>query len=234
MNNLIISVLLEIFSKDHVEKGDFHQIQNIRNNILKTPNTQHALSDTENNPSHGTVTMNVSIIDRKKKSRMALTKKVILGVALLGSATAAYGYSSNSSRRTFLSKSAATAVAGVASASILPAKAARAEEGEDPFAGFTTTDSGMKYKVTKEGTGAIPTPGQTIKAHYTGWLDGFDNIKKFDSSRDRSRPFSFKAGAGQVIRGWDESFLAMKVGERRQIILPPNLGYGDSKFCLRC
>ena len=72
----------------------------------------------------------------------------------------------------------------------------------------------------------MPEPGQTVKAHYTGWLDGFDSIKKFDSSRDRGRPFSFRVGAGQVIRGWDESFATMKVGERRQIILPPRLAYG--------
>ena len=69
---------------------------------------------------------------------------------------------------------------------------------------FVTTESGLKYKVTKEGTGAVPEPGMTVQAHYTGWLDGFDSIKKFDSSRDRGRPFSFRVGAGQVIRGWDE------------------------------
>jgi peptidylprolyl isomerase len=85
----------------------------------------------------------------------------------------------------------------------------------------------LKYKVTKEGTGAVPSPGQTVKAHYTGWLDGFDSIKKFDSSRDRGRPFTFRVGAGQVIRGWDETFLDMKVGERRNIVIPPRLGYGD-------
>mmetsp|Transcript_4247 Transcript_4247/g.6281 ORF Transcript_4247/g.6281 Transcript_4247/m.6281 type:complete len:200 (+) Transcript_4247:96-695(+) len=93
--------------------------------------------------------------------------------------------------------------------------------------GFITTESGLKYKVTKEGTGAIPTAGQSVKAHYTGWLDGFDSDKKFDSSRDRNRPFSFRVGQGQVIRGWDESFLSMKVGERRQLILSPRLAYGD-------
>lgn len=159
---------------------------------------------------------------------MNLAKKVVVGVALIGSATAAYGYSSNTSRRSFLSKTVATAaVAGVASASVLPKAALAAEDAGEPYADFITTDSGLKYKVTKEGTGAIPTSGQTVKAHYTGWLDGFDSIKKFDSSRDRGRPFTFKAGAGQVIRGWDESFLDMKVGERRNIILPPRLGYGD-------
>jgi len=93
--------------------------------------------------------------------------------------------------------------------------------------GYITTESGMKYKVVKEGTGGIPSPGQTVKAHYTGWLDGFDSIRKFDSSRDRGRPFTFAVGKGQVIRGWDESFSSMKVGEQRKIILPPRLAYGD-------
>lgn len=85
----------------------------------------------------------------------------------------------------------------------------------------------MKYKVTAVGSGVVPSQGSMVKAHYTGWLDGFDGVKKFDSSRDRGRPFTFKVGAGQVIRGWDEAFSEMKVGERRQIILPPNLAYGD-------
>jgi len=65
---------------------------------------------------------------------------------------------------------------------------------EDPYKDFITTESGLKYKVTKEGTGAVPAPGMTVSAHYTGWLDGFDSIKKFDSSRDRGRPFSFRVG----------------------------------------
>lgn len=121
-------------------------------------------------------------------------------------------------RRAFVGTAVA---AGVAATQL--AQPALAEDYED----FVTTESGMKYKVTKEGTGAIPQAGQTVKAHYTGWLDGFDSIRKFDSSRDRGRPFSFKVGAGQVIRGWDESFSTMKVGERRQIILPSRLAYGD-------
>lgn len=104
-------------------------------------------------------------------------------------------------RRGFVGASVA-GVAGVAAATF---KANPALADEDPYADFTTTESGMKYKITKEGDGAIPVSGQQVKAQYTGWLDGFDSIKKFDSSRDRGRPFSFKVGAGQVIKGWDVS-----------------------------
>mmetsp|Transcript_19338 Transcript_19338/g.28622 ORF Transcript_19338/g.28622 Transcript_19338/m.28622 type:complete len:186 (-) Transcript_19338:127-684(-) len=156
-----------------------------------------------------------------------------LALALLGGAAVATAFSLSMSgsintnaaaatRRDFLAKSAATAAVA---ASTLP-KAAFADDA-DPYADYITTESGMKYLVTKEGDGAIPSGGQTVKAHYTGWLDGFESEKKFDSSRDRGRPFTFKVGAGQVIRGWDESFSAMKVGERRKIILPPRLAYGD-------
>ncbi len=86
-----------------------------------------------------------------------------------------------------------------------------------------TTPGGVKMEITKEGTGPVPQPGQTVVVHYTGRLqDG----KKFDSSRDRGEPFSFKLGAGQVIRGWDEALSVMKVGDRAMIIIPPQLGYG--------
>lgn len=85
------------------------------------------------------------------------------------------------------------------------------------------TDSGLKYIQLNEGTGATPKAGQTVFVHYTGTLE---DGTKFDSSRDRNRPFSFKLGAGQVIKGWDEGISTMKVGERRQLIIPPELGYG--------
>jgi len=88
-------------------------------------------------------------------------------------------------------------------------------------------NQGLQFKITKEGTGAIPQTGNTIKTQYTGWLNDFDSSTKFDSSRDRGKPFTFRVGLGQVIRGWDESFSSMKIGERRQIIIPPRLGYGD-------
>lgn len=86
-----------------------------------------------------------------------------------------------------------------------------------------TTDSGLKYVVIKEGNGATPKTGQTVTVHYTGTLE---DGTKFDSSRDRGQPFSFKLGVGQVIKGWDEGLSTMKVGDRRTLIIPPELGYG--------
>ena len=86
-----------------------------------------------------------------------------------------------------------------------------------------TTASGLKYVVINEGTGAAPKTGQTVVVHYTGTLE---DGTKFDSSRDRGQPFSFKLGVGQVIKGWDEGLSTMKVGDRRQLTIPPELGYG--------
>jgi FKBP-type peptidyl-prolyl cis-trans isomerase len=89
------------------------------------------------------------------------------------------------------------------------------------------TDSGMMYVVKQAGTGDTPVVGSVVTAHYTGRLvDG----TKFDSSVDRDQPFIFKVGTGQVIKGWDEAFLAMKKGEKRTIILPHELAYGENGF----
>ncbi|MEG4270413.1 MULTISPECIES: FKBP-type peptidyl-prolyl cis-trans isomerase [unclassified Microcoleus] len=86
-----------------------------------------------------------------------------------------------------------------------------------------TTDSGLKYVELKEGNGATPKTGQRVVVHYTGTLE---DGTKFDSSRDRNSPFEFKIGVGQVIKGWDEGVGTMKVGDRRKLIIPPELGYG--------
>jgi peptidylprolyl isomerase len=87
-----------------------------------------------------------------------------------------------------------------------------------------TTPSGMKYVVLEEGTGAKPNKGQTIAAEYTGWLtDG----TQFDSSKGRDEAFEFPVGEGNVIPGWDEALLDMKVGERRKLTIPPQLAYGE-------
>jgi peptidylprolyl isomerase len=90
-----------------------------------------------------------------------------------------------------------------------------------------TTASGLQIKDTKVGTGAAPKTGQTCVMHYTGWLykDGQKGAK-FDSSVDRKEPFEFTLGVGQVIKGWDEGVASMKVGGKRTLIIPPQLGYG--------
>ena len=91
-----------------------------------------------------------------------------------------------------------------------------------------TTSSGLKITDTQAGTGATPKTGQTCVMHYTGWLyqDGKKGAK-FDSSVDRGQPFEFPIGTGRVIRGWDEGVASMKVGGKRTLIIPPELGYGS-------
>jgi FKBP-type peptidyl-prolyl cis-trans isomerase len=92
---------------------------------------------------------------------------------------------------------------------------------------MTELADGLKYTDTKVGTGAEATPGHKVSVHYTGWL--YQNDKKgakFDSSLDRGEPFEFTLGAHQVIRGWDEGVAGMKVGGKRTLIIPPDLGYG--------
>jgi peptidylprolyl isomerase len=90
-----------------------------------------------------------------------------------------------------------------------------------------TTPSGLKIIDIKEGTGAVPKQGQTCVMHYTGWLyENGAKSKKFDSSVDRGQPFPFRIGVRQVIAGWDEGVGTMKVGGKRTLIIPPELGYG--------
>src|SRR5512141_1588173 len=89
------------------------------------------------------------------------------------------------------------------------------------------TPSGLQYEDVKVGTGASPKTGQTCVMHYTGWLwENGAKGKKFDSSVDRGSPFEFQIGRGMVIRGWDEGVATMKVGGKRTLLIPPDLGYG--------
>ena len=86
-----------------------------------------------------------------------------------------------------------------------------------------TTSSGLQYIDQVVGAGDTAKAGQTVSVHYTGWLT---NGKKFDSSVDRGQPFSFRLGVGQVIKGWDEGVQGMKIGGKRKLTIPSNLGYG--------
>jgi FKBP-type peptidyl-prolyl cis-trans isomerase len=91
----------------------------------------------------------------------------------------------------------------------------------------TSQDGKLQIEEMVVGTGAEAKKGQTVSVHYTGWLnDG----KKFDSSKDRGQPFSFALGRGQVIKGWDEGVSGMKVGGKRKLTIPPDLGYGKSGY----
>lgn len=90
---------------------------------------------------------------------------------------------------------------------------------------YVKTESGLKYFDLAEGDGPTPKQKQTVFVHYTGWLaDG----KMFDSSLTRGRAFSFVMGMGAVIAGWDEGVATMRVGGKRQLVIPPELGYGKA------
>ena len=91
------------------------------------------------------------------------------------------------------------------------------------------TPTGLEFEDTQAGTGASPQKGQTCVMHYTGWLWVNDaKGAKFDSSLDRGQPFEFPIGMGRVIKGWDEGVASMKVGGKRTLRIPANLGYGAS------
>jgi peptidylprolyl isomerase len=100
--------------------------------------------------------------------------------------------------------------------------------GFDYDAVMETTPSGLSYEDTVVGTGPSPTRGQTCVMHYTGWL-WVNGAKgdKFDSSLDRGRPFEFPLGMGRVIKGWDEGVASMRVGGKRTLLIPAQLGYGE-------
>lgn len=89
---------------------------------------------------------------------------------------------------------------------------------------MTRTESGLYYRDIVVGDGPVAEPGQNVAVHYTGWLpDG----RQFDTSRDRGQLFVFHLGGGQVIAGWDEGVAGMRVGGRRQLVIPPHLAYGQ-------
>jgi peptidylprolyl isomerase len=127
----------------------------------------------------------------------------------------------------FLPAALAAAVLAVAPA-IADEKQSAPEAAKGSDMKWSTSPSGLKWVDTKEGTGASPKSGQTCVMDYTGWLwvDG-EKGKKFDSSVDRGTPFEFPIGQGRVIKGWDEGVASMKVGGKRTLLIPPQLGYGS-------
>ena len=123
--------------------------------------------------------------------------------------------------RIFLSACTAVAIAIIGSTAI--PQGAMSQSAAKPV----TTSTGLQIIDTKAGTGATPRAGQTAVVHYTGWLSN-NGAKgaKFDSSVDRNEPFEFPLGQGRVIKGWDEGVATMKIGGKRTLIVPPQLGYG--------
>ncbi len=117
--------------------------------------------------------------------------------------------------------------AGQKTEAVKPAPKAEAPEAAKKESKMVKTESGLEYEDLVVGTGASPEPGQTCVMHYTGWLwvNGAKGTK-FDSSVDRGRPFEFPIGRGRVIKGWDEGVATMKVGGKRTLLIPPQLGYG--------
>lgn len=91
-----------------------------------------------------------------------------------------------------------------------------------------TGASGLKMVDTTPGSGVEAVKGKRVTVHYTGWLDeNGQKGKKFDSSVDRGKPFTFSLGAGEVIKGWDEGVAGMKIGGKRTLHIPPQMGYGS-------
>ena len=115
-------------------------------------------------------------------------------------------------------------IANLILGTVLTVNFAGAQDGPTKIEGKTTkTASGLEYFDIKAGTGEAAVKGKSVSVHYTGWLI---NGKKFDSSVDRKSPFSFTLGGGQVIQGWDEGVAGMKIGGKRQLRIPPELGSG--------
>jgi peptidylprolyl isomerase len=123
------------------------------------------------------------------------------------------------------------ALAGMAVAQTAPTKKPAAKPAPSTPTKVTgapiKTASGLEYWDIKVGTGAVAQSGQHVKVEYTGWLT---NGKKFDSSVGTGKPFEFKLGESQVIKGWDEGVAGMKVGGNRQLRIPPDLAYGEKGY----
>jgi len=117
-----------------------------------------------------------------------------------------------------------------AAAAEAPAAPAPPAPPQEPEAAPEPEGARLVIKDTRAGKGAEAANGKLVRVHYTGWLYNFNardgKGRKFDSSRDRSEPLEFTLGAGKVIKGWEQGVVGMKVGSRRTLVIPPELGYG--------
>jgi len=136
------------------------------------------------------------------------------------------GLTACGSENTESSSTASSSTESTAAPSSASASDAAPAGGPTPVAdtAFTTSQSGLKIHDFRTGDGAEATEGDRVTVHYTGWLAS--DSTKFDSSRDRGEPFQFNLGAGEVIQGWDQGVQGMNVGGTRQLVIPPDLGYG--------
>lgn len=92
--------------------------------------------------------------------------------------------------------------------------------------GLEADEAGVLVKILQPGEGPVPARGSQVRVHYTGWLE---DGRKFDSSVDRGRPFTFRLGRGEVISGWDQEVAQMHVGEKRRVVIPSPLAYGERR-----
>jgi peptidylprolyl isomerase len=153
-------------------------------------------------------------------------KKLLTIAAILSLAACAKPPADSSVSEGTTAPAASEATTETTAAATAPAEPQGAEM--DTFSmptNLQSTPSGLQYTIDRPGTGAQPQSGQTVAVHYTGWLtDG----TKFDSSRDRGAPIEFPIGRARVIAGWDEGIAAMKVGEKRTLVIPPAIAYGPN------
>ena len=153
-------------------------------------------------------------------------RNLLLTAAMLTLAACAQPGADSASGNANTDPAPTTTTAEATTETAAPATAAPQGAEMDTFSmptNLQTTPSGLQYTIDRPGTGAQPQAGQLVSVHYTGWLtDG----TKFDSSRDRGAPIEFPIGRGRVIKGWDEGLLAMKVGEKRTLVIPPDIAYG--------
>lgn len=164
---------------------------------------------------------------------LTVKKSTVLAIAFSLFAVAAFAQDSTRAEKTSEKAKAADKVeaATTKSDSATVSKSAGAKMENKSEAKVVTTKSGLKYIDHLIGTGPEAAAGSRIAVHYTGWLyvDG-KRGEKFDSSRDRNQPYQLTLGRREVIAGWDEGIVGMKEGGKRELIIPPGLGYGERGF----